>query len=98
MWRQIACDAIAQGKCLQLLYDGYFRTVEVHVVGETTAGHDAMRVYQVAGGSQSNERVGWKLLRLDEALGASVTDVDSQAPRSGYNRNDSHMQRIYCRV
>ena len=98
MWRQTACDALAQGKCLQLSYDGYFRVVEVHLVGETTAGHDAMRVWQVRGGSQSNERVGWKLLRLDEARGATITDEQSHAPRRGYNRDDSHMARIYCRV
>ena len=98
MWRQTACDAVAKGKCLQVSYDGYSRLVEVHVVGETTAGHDAMRVYQVRGGSNSNERIGWKLLRLDEALGATVTDEVSHAPRPSYNRNDSHMARIYCRV
>jgi len=98
MWRQTACDALAQGKCLQLSYDGFSRVVEVHLVGETTAGNDAMRVYQIRGGSESNERVGWKLLRLDEARGATIIDEKSEAPRRGYNRNDTHMSRIYCRI
>lgn len=42
MWRETACNAIAQSKCLQLSYDGFSRIVEV-----------LMRVWQVRGGSES---------------------------------------------
>ena len=98
MWKQTACDALAQGKCLQLSYDGYSRTVEVHCVGRSADGNDLMRVWQVRGGSESREYVGWKLLRLDEARGAAVTDEKSEAPRRGYNRNDKAMTSYYCRI
>jgi hypothetical protein len=51
-----------------------------------------------SGGSVSNERVGWKLLRLDEASGASVTKERSQAPRRGYKRGDKIMARVVCQL
>jgi len=93
-----ACRALHSGACLELRYDGYTRIVEVHAVGESKAGNDVMRVWQVRGGSESNERVGWKLLRLDEATGYGLTSERSLAPRNGYNPDDSAMVGIYCRI
>lgn len=98
MWKSVGCDALRQGKCLELRYDGFSRVVEVHAVGTSEEGNDLMRVWQVRGGSVSNERTGWKLLRLDEAFGASVTNEKSEAPRSGYKRGDKAMRFIDCEV
>jgi hypothetical protein len=98
MWEQTAVSALRQGKCLQLSYDGFYRIVEVHCVGYSTENHGLMRVYQVRGGSESNEPVGWKMMRLDEGLSAHVTDEKSQAPRTGYKRNDKAMKRIIAQV
>jgi hypothetical protein len=94
----VACEALQKGICLELRYDGYARVVEVHAVGRSTAGHEVMRVYQLRGGSVSGERQGWKLMRLDEAVSGHLTDEKSQAPRSGYARNDSHMHSIRCQL
>ncbi|GEC59294.1 hypothetical protein BEL01nite_83370 [Bradyrhizobium elkanii] len=74
------------------------RVVEVHCVGITTKGNPGMRVWQVRGGSESNEPVGWKMLLLDEALGAKLTTEQSQAPRQGYKRGDKGMQSITCEI
>ena len=98
MWTSVACDALQNGRVLELQYDGYFRGVEVHAVGVTKDGNSIMRVYQVSGGSVSNEPIGWKLLRLDEATGAAVTKVKSFAPRAGYNRQDKAMAQITCQL
>jgi hypothetical protein len=73
MWASTACQALSSGCVLQLQYDGYFRDIEVHAVGVTKDDNEIMRVWQVSGGSVSNEPVGWKLLRLDEAIGATIT-------------------------
>jgi hypothetical protein len=98
MWSQTACQALRDRCVLSLQYDGYSRAVEVHAVGITKDRNEIMRVWQTAGGSKSNEPVGWKLLRLDEATGASISNQKSMAPRNGYARNDPAMQRIICQL
>lgn len=98
MWTSIACEALESKQVLELRYDGYFRTVEVHAVGVTKDDNAVMRVWQTGGGSVHNEPVGWKLLRLDEATGANISDVPSHAPRMGYRRGDKVMARIICQL
>ncbi|SFM61105.1 hypothetical protein [Methylobacterium pseudosasicola] len=98
MWAANACTALRNGKCLELRYDGFSRVVEVHTVGISTAGHQIMSVWQVRGGSNSGERQGWKLMRLDEALGAVEIDEKSQAPRSGYKRNPKPFRSVICQI
>jgi len=98
MWARVACEALRNGKCLEPRYDGFTRVVEVHTVGTTTAGNDAMSVWQVRGGSNRDERIGWKLMRLDEALAAFQIDEKSGAPRSGYVRNAKPFSRITAQI
>lgn len=97
MWLRMATDAITSRVCLLLSYDGWSRVVEVHAVGRSSEGNDIMRVWQVRGGSATNE-VGWKLLRLDEAFSAQLTSEASLAPRSGYRRSDPAMRSIYAQI
>ncbi|MBY5395914.1 hypothetical protein HFN01_13895 [Rhizobium leguminosarum] len=98
MQASTACDALSKSLCLELRYDGFSRVIEVHAVGTTQDGNSIMRVWQVRGGSNSGERQGWKLLRLDEAFSASLTNEKSEAPRSGYKRGDKAMTWIKCQV
>lgn len=98
LWRQTAIDALQSGKLLELRYDGFSRVVEVHTVGVTTAGNEAMSVWQVRGGSDSNEPTGWKTMRLDEAFSAHVIEEKSKAPRTGYKRGAKTFSRIYCQL
>lgn len=98
MDKTVACDALRQGKCLELRYDGFTRIVEVHAVGVTKEGNDVMRVWQVSGGSVSKENSGWKEFRLDEAFSARITDKKSEAPRRGYKRGDKGISRIVCEI
>lgn len=91
MMVETACAAITSGKCLELRYDGYSRVVEVHAVGLTRESNWVMRVWQVRGGSVSNEPVGWKLLRLDEAWSVALINERSMAPRPKYKRGDAIM-------
>ncbi len=98
MRKSVACDALRGGQRLELRYDGYSRVVEVHAVGSTQDGNDIMRVWQVRGGSNSGERTGWKIMRLDGTFSAHVSDEKSEAPRRGYARGDKAMQHIYCQI
>lgn len=95
---ETACEALRAGRRLRLSYDGHSRVVEVHTVGSTRDGHAIMRAWQVRGGSAGGERVGWKLMRLDEAASARLTDERSRAPRPDYNPRDPAMLTICCRV
>lgn len=94
----VAQEAIRHGKCLELRYDGFTRVVEVHCVGVKNKGGEAMRVWQVRGGSVSDERSGFKLLNLDETFSAHMIDEKSQAPRFGYKRRDSAFKIIYGEI
>ena len=98
MRARIACDALRAGRRLELRYDGFSHVVEVHAVGITDEGKAVMRVWQVRGGGQSSERMGWKLLRLDEVSSANILDEVSEAPRSGYTRADKAMSSINCQL
>jgi hypothetical protein len=95
---ETACQALREGKVLELRYDGYSRCVEAHACGYTKQGHAVLRAWQVSGGSASGERQGWKLMRLDEASGAQISSEPSQAPRKGFKTGDPAMARIVCEV
>jgi YD repeat-containing protein len=94
-----ACEALASGKRLELRYDGYSRVVEVHVTGYSREGNALMRVWQVRGGSESGEPIGWKLMRLDESFSGQIINEKSVAPRPGYKRDDAAMKGgIKCQL
>lgn len=98
MWIDTASQALRSGKVLELRYDGWIRCVEVHAVGYARDGNALMRVWQVSGGSNSNEPRGWKLLRCDEASTAHLSAQLSGGPRPGYRRGDRAMSRIIAEL
>lgn len=94
---ELACQALRDRKCLELRYDGWSRSVEVHAAGLTKEGNAVMRVWQTQGGSNSGT-TGWKLLRLDEVISGHICPENSNAPRIGYKRGDKAMARIVCQL
>lgn len=98
MHSSTACGALKNGVCLEIRYNGFTRDVEVHAVGISTAGHPVMRVWQVRGGSVHNEPIGWKLLRVDEAIWLTLLKEKSNAPRAGYKHGDREMTTILCQL
>lgn len=93
------CQAIRERRLIRLSYGWGSRLVEPHAYGVNDNGHELLRVFQISGASDSGQRFGWKLLRVDEIGTLLVLDDHFDAPRQGYRRGDSAMDdRIYCEL
>lgn len=86
--------AVQGRNLLSFMYDGYRRTVEPHTYGTDKKGHSALRAYQVAGGSESGQYVGWKLFHTSEMHGVTVQPQTFAGPRPGYKRGDKAFASI----
>ncbi len=91
-------EAIRTQHLLTFNYDGYMRTVEPHTYGTDRKGNRALRAYQVGGGSESGERVGWKIFHERDMKGLAVLPHSFQGPRPGYNRVDQLFARIEAQL
>lgn len=85
--------AIQEQKILELRYHGYSRIVEPHAYGSDKMGDEILRCYQTSGGSESGERVGWKLLKVREVISLHLSNGVFSIRRE-YKRNDKAMERI----
>ena len=92
------CEAINDRKLLSFYYDGYSRKVEPHTAGTDKKGHDALRAYQVSGGSESGEYVGWKMFHVSEMQNIIVLHEQFNGPRPKYKRNDIGFSHIRCQL
>ena len=90
--------AIQNRNLLSFTYDGFSREVEPHCLGIDKKGHPALRAYQVAGGSESGEYVGWKMFHVNEMRNLHVLSKTFQQPRHDYKRGDKDMIRIQAQV
>lgn len=95
--RALAEEAMRRRRCLRLGYHGYFRTVEVHIVGRTSKGNDAIAAYQVLGGKPGSTQ-GWKNLKFDDIISAELDPRASLAPRPDYNPDDPQFPEKYWQV
>lgn len=91
-------EAIRTQHLLTFNYDGYIRTVEPHTYGTDRKGNRALRAYQVGGGSESGERIGWKIFHERDMTGLAVLPHSFQGPRSGYKRADQLFARIEAQL
>lgn len=90
--------AILGRNLLSFTYDGFRRTVEPHTYGTDTKGHLALRAYQVGGGSESGEYVGWKLFHVGDMLGVTVLPQTFTGPRPKYKRGDTAFASIRAQL
>jgi hypothetical protein len=87
-------QAIQQRNVLELRYHGYSRIVEPHAYGRDKDGDEILRCYQTAGGSESGERAGWKLLKVRDVFSLHLTNSTFSA-RPEYKRNDKAMIYVF---
>lgn len=90
--------AVQGRNLLSFMYDGYRRTVEPHTYGTDKQGHSALRAYQVGGGSESGQYVGWKLFHTNEMHGVTVQPQTFAGPRPGYKRGDKAFASIKAQL
>ncbi len=91
-------SAIQNKSLLGFTYDGFARVVEPHTYGVDSKGHGAMRAYQVRGGSESGEYVGWKMFHTSEMRQAAVLPEHFLGPRPKYRRGDSAFSTIHAQL
>ncbi len=91
-------SAIQNLQLLSFTYDGFSRVVEPHTYGIDTKGHPALRAYQVRGGSESGEHVGWKLFHVNEMRGLTVLSEHFAGARPKYKRGDSAFSTIHAQL
>ena len=94
------CDILSLRKVVRISYNGQIRNVEIHAVGKNrNTGNELVRVYQIFGGSNSGNYIGWKLMKVHKIHDLTILATKSKAPRSGYQRNDKHMtEGVYCQI
>ena len=95
--RALAEDAMHRHRCLRLGYHGYFRLVEVHIVGRTGKGNEAIAGYQVKGGKPGSAG-GWKNLKFDDIISAEIDERASLAPRPDYNPDHPQFPEKYAQL
>jgi hypothetical protein len=91
------CKAVNETRVIELRYHGYFRIVEPHVYGLDKNGNEVIRCYQLAGGSDSGERAGWKLLKIKDVALSHLTET-LFIPRPDYRREDRIVKTVFCQV
>ena len=90
--------AIENRQLLRFTYRGYLRTVEPHIYGIDGKGHHALSGYQVGGGSESGQPVGWKLFHIDDIRGGTVLPKHFSRARPDYNRDDPVFARVVAQL
>lgn len=94
----IAIQALRDGQCIELIYDGCERVLEVHTVGTTTAGNSAVSAYQVGGRSNSGPVPDWRLFRFDHCQNVRLSDQKSSGPRSDFRRSAKQFSVIVAEL
>lgn len=94
---QIA-SAIRNHQLLSFIYDGHPRVAEPHAFGIDGKGHQAVRAFQVSGGSESGEYRGWKLFHCVEMHSLSVLHQQFAGARQGYKRGDKAFSVIHAEL
>jgi hypothetical protein len=90
-------DAMAGGNVVDFIYDGKYRVVEIHAVGQSTAGKLVARGLQIAGAA-SRPLPQWTLFDLGKVELYEDRPQRSDAPREGYAMGDKQMSPVFAEL
>jgi hypothetical protein len=85
---------IEEMRITEFVYKGSWRTVEPYLLGITTKGKLCLSAFQIAGGSGT----AWRAFLVEGISNFTTSEGHFDGLRSGYNPNDSTMQRIIASV
>lgn len=90
--------SIENKQLLSFTYDGFRRLVEPHTYGTDKKGHPALRAYQISGGSESGEYVGWKIFHINKIRNLLMLSEYFASARPKYKPNDPAFSTIYAQL
>jgi predicted DNA-binding transcriptional regulator YafY len=97
MTHPIICSAIRSKRVIQFSYHGGVRDVEPYCYGRSGESVELLRAYQLRGVSRSGESAGWKMFRVEELSGLSLT-FETFTPRAEYDPADTVITFVNCRI
>lgn len=95
--KSILIKAIQNRECLSFVYSGLQRLVQPVAVGNSLAGNEVLRCYQIAGGHLTPGH-DWDLVDLSKITGLKATGNYFQGNPPGYRRGDKGMSTIYAQL
>lgn len=90
----LLCNYIRRREVLYFVYDGAGRTVEPHLLGTDADGDLTLSAWQRSGPTPS----GWRDFHVKKMRNISPVGRNFRSARPGYNREDTTIQNIICRV
>jgi hypothetical protein len=72
--KKVICSAIQSKQMIQFNYEDRTRVAEPYCYGQSTAGNEVLRAFQIKGQSRSGHSVGWKLFRASKMENIIITD------------------------
>lgn len=94
----IVIEAIKQRRALTVVYEGHSRMVEPHIYGINSAGNEAVRSYQISGGSNSGNAEGWKELWISKLSAVTMTERTFVPRTSPSPWGDKPMRQVFAQV
>lgn len=90
----LLCAYIRRREIIRFMYDGALRTVEPHLLGTDASGDLTLSAWQRRGPTPA----GWRDFHVKKMRGISSTGRVFRRARPGYNRNDTTITNIICRI
>lgn len=88
------CQHIQSKSVISFSYKGSTRVVEPHLLGYDKDNDLTLSAWQLSGGTGK----GFRDFHVSNIYGAATTGKNFESARPGYNRNDSTMTRVVCRL
>lgn len=90
------CDAITASKLVRFDYDGVQRVAELYAHGVTKSRAEAIRAFQVAGGSRASDPFGWKFFLVAKMRNVQTVDETFSGNRPGHDDAAHDLVIIHC--